>query len=509
MILDDARLVPAPGESGVACRLPGVVLYCAEREPADAVADLIGRCRRAAMSAEPGVVLIRQLAGLVNAAGREHLPSFAVIAATNQGLAVLVAGQLDLDVVTGEGHEHLSGTSSITYVDRLVSAECRSLTVHRPGQHPADTPSDLDLIRGVTAAGGVHVEARAMESAPPPSDPDASFASDPGPASGAPVEAPEPIETPAPAAPPASLAAPESPVPSAPAEPEPDEWEPPTAKVGDDAPPGPAPAPPPAEAAPPSAPPSPPPPPAPEAGDQRPPPPAPAVQPPPPPTPSAPAPPPPPTPVADAPSGPSTPPTPPADFDYVLLGAAGQDDEPAAAAEPLPVEPDPSEAREADSPAGEVMVRGTICSRGHFNDPRSRFCSSCGISMVHQTLNLVSGVRPPLGVLVFEDGTTYSLSANYVVGRQPEISALIRSGDALPLLLNDTGRTISRVHAELRLQEWDVYFVNLSATNGSFVFDRQSAQWQALPTNEPVKLAPGTRMAMGGRVAVFESSLVR
>jgi pSer/pThr/pTyr-binding forkhead associated (FHA) protein len=149
-----------------------------------------------------------------------------------------------------------------------------------------------------------------------------------------------------------------------------------------------------------------------------------------------------------------------------------------------------------------------MCSRGHFNDPRSRFCSSCGISMVHQTQNLVPGPRPPLGVIVFEDGTTYSLSASYVVGRQPDSSSRVQSGEALPLTLEDSERTISRVHAELRLQDWDVHFVNLSSTNGSFVWDSGNEEWLPV-TDQPVVLTPGTRISFGRRTAVFESALVR
>jgi hypothetical protein len=152
--------------------------------------------------------------------------------------------------------------------------------------------------------------------------------------------------------------------------------------------------------------------------------------------------------------------------------------------------------------------RGSCALAGHFNDPRSRYCSSCGISMVHLTQNLVPGPRPPLGVLVFEDGTTYSLSSSYVIGRQPDIDPRVVRGEVLPLVLEDDDRTVSRVHAELRLRDWDVHFVNLSTTNGSFVWDPPSGQWVPV-SDQPVVLAPGARVAMGHRVAVFESPLVR
>ncbi|NLV56412.1 MAG: FHA domain-containing protein, partial [Acidimicrobiales bacterium] len=216
---------------------------------------------------------------------------------------------------------------------------------------------------------------------------------------------------------------------------------------------------------------------------------------------------------AEVPASPPSTPTPesafapPSGFTSQLLGALDSDeiDE----RDALPLEPEPSEVRQADQVTSEVMVQGVVCSRGHFNDPRSRFCSSCGISMVQNTQILTNGPRPPLGVMVFEDGSTFSLSTDYVVGRQPEVSELVQQGLALPLPVDDPERSISRAHAELRLVDWDVHLVNLSGTNGSFVWDEHAQQWIAIPEGQSVMLTPGMRVALGRRSAVFESSLVR
>ena len=81
-----------------------------------------------------------------------------------------------------------------------------------------------------------------------------------------------------------------------------------------------------------------------------------------------------------------------------------------------PVEPDPTT---------EELVEGKACIRGHFNDLAAQFCSLCGISMVQITEQIVLGRRPPLGILVFEDGMTFSLDSEYVIGREPE-------GDTMP-----------------------------------------------------------------------------
>lgn len=199
---------------------------------------------------------------------------------------------------------------------------------------------------------------------------------------------------------------------------------------------------------------------------------------------------------------------PPAEFTSQLLGALDSEDP--EDREALPVETDPAEVRQPDANVtSEVQVQGVICSRGHFNDPRSRFCSSCGISMVQNTQILTQGPRPPLGVMVFEDGATFSLSSDYVVGRQPDVSDLVQQGLALPLPVDDPERSISRAHAELRLVDWDVHLVNLSGTNGSFVWDENGQQWVPIPEGQSVVLTPGMRVALGRRSAVFESSLVR
>ena len=165
--------------------------------------------------------------------------------------------------------------------------------------------------------------------------------------------------------------------------------------------------------------------------------------------------------------------------------------------------------RAPDQITAEVQVQGVICSRGHFNDPRSRFCSSCGISMVQNTQILTNGPRPPLGVMVFEDGATFSLSSDYVVGRQPEVSDLVQQG-ARPAPAGRRPRAIDLPGPRrARLVDWDVHLVNLSGTNGSFVWDENGQQWFPIPEGQSVVLTPGMRVALGRRSAVFESSLVR
>lgn len=505
----DARLAPAPGDGGLVCRTAGAVLFIAARTPPAAVADLVARVS-ANEEDQPGRSLARNLAGLVGADDGTMVPPFALVASSRHGLAVMVYGNVDVRLHDAEGEQVLSAAGSLTWVDRELPGPFTAIVAHRSGEPPPAAALDLDLSGGTVAADGFALSTLTEATASPlvaaPSTTDGPLVPEPDPK---PAPAPGPVEPspdpvppgPAPEPAPTPLPEPEPvPKPAMDAPPlgasqvftAPPLADPPAGSPVADAPPAASPAveaPPgwdvPTQAAPVE------PPPADEPSRDKP------VS----------------EPVTDPPAARvveqvTIPPSSvDADFDSVLLGAL--DSEEPDSREPLPIEPDPGEVREPEQSTSDVQVQGVICSRGHFNDPRSRYCSSCGIGMVQQTQVLTPGPRPPLGVLVFEDGATFSLSSDYVIGRQPESSELVASGEAMPLQVDDPERSISRAHAEVRLVDWNVHLVNLSHTNGSFVWDVTSNQWVPIPAGQSVVLQPGWRIALGRRSAVFESSLVR
>jgi hypothetical protein len=151
------------------------------------------------------------------------------------------------------------------------------------------------------------------------------------------------------------------------------------------------------------------------------------------------------------------------------------------------------------------MVQGIMCSRQHFNSPDSAFCSSCGISMVHATHNLVRRERPPLGFLVFDDGSTFTLDDRYVLGREPESDPLVQSEEARPIALEDAQMSVSRVHAEIQLIGWDVQLLDRGSTNGTHLLNERGDGWDRLPPQQPRMVAPGSRVAVGQRTFVYES----
>lgn len=205
------------------------------------------------------------------------------------------------------------------------------------------------------------------------------------------------------------------------------------------------------------------------------------------------------------------------DASAVVAGAGGPPmvsvpfDEPLPEEEltPLPLADEPaSPVGAADEPgpsADEIRVQGILCSRDHFNDPKARFCAQCGISMVHQTHNYVSGPRPALGVLVLDDGATFAVDHDYVIGREPEYSELVQSGEARPLVLEDSSLRLSREHARIRLRDWEVCVEDAHSANGTRIKVPDSSEWITLKPDIPTPIAPGTWIGLSDRELLFQS----
>ena len=158
-----------------------------------------------------------------------------------------------------------------------------------------------------------------------------------------------------------------------------------------------------------------------------------------------------------------------------------------------------------DEPRDAPQARGYLCGRGHLNDPRAEFCSICGVPMEEPTGPPTSGPRPPLGLLVFDDGATYAVDAEYLVGRMPEVDTRVTSGALRALALDDPSGAVSRVHAEILVSGWDALLVDAGSRNGTFVSVPGEQGWTQLAAGEAHPLVPGTRVRLGGRSFVFES----
>lgn len=151
-----------------------------------------------------------------------------------------------------------------------------------------------------------------------------------------------------------------------------------------------------------------------------------------------------------------------------------------------------------------TLVRGVMCSQDHLNDPRGAVCAVCGMRLDQHAHQLVDGARPSLGVLVLDDGTSYVLDSDCVLGREPEQAGAVRRG-ARPIRLPDRSGGMSRVHAEIRLVDWDVTVVDRGSANGTHIMQPGRADWVRASPGHQIVLQPGAQVLIGGRTFTFDS----
>ncbi|HEX6476958.1 MAG TPA: FHA domain-containing protein [Acidimicrobiales bacterium] len=112
-------------------------------------------------------------------------------------------------------------------------------------------------------------------------------------------------------------------------------------------------------------------------------------------------------------------------------------------------------------------------------------------------------VAPPLGLLLFDDGTTFSLDSEVVVGREPESDSRVASGEAQPLVITDTERSVSRLHLRIAVHGDKVELVDLRSANGTAVRRTHESAWHPLTPGVATTIVPDTEVQLGNRTFVF------
>jgi hypothetical protein len=193
-------------------------------------------------------------------------------------------------------------------------------------------------------------------------------------------------------------------------------------------------------------------------------------------------------------------------IDRVITDAVGPIEVSLGDQEPLllaPSAPGPETVAAPEDDPAVSPVLGVYCSKGHFNDPEVTYCSVCGISMTQCAHTPELGPRPQLGVLVLDDGSTYPLVRDHVVGRAPESDPAVTAGSACPVSLPDP--LVSRLHARLLLRDWQIDLVDTGSANGTFVMPRGATSWVRSVPEQPTALKPGAAVAFGQRQARYYS----
>ena len=158
----------------------------------------------------------------------------------------------------------------------------------------------------------------------------------------------------------------------------------------------------------------------------------------------------------------------------------------------------------ADRPAeGVPTVLGIACSCGRANPPHSRTCARCANPL--PDVDPVALPRPVLGMLRASDGGLAPVDRTALIGRSPTASRF-SSDDAQHILrVGAEAQNISRNHAEVRVEEWDVLVVDRSS-NGTWLC-RPGIEPQKLHKDEPVPVFPGSVIDLGDGITLdFEAA---
>lgn len=111
-----------------------------------------------------------------------------------------------------------------------------------------------------------------------------------------------------------------------------------------------------------------------------------------------------------------------------------------------------------------------------------------------------------LGAIVFEDGSTFALDRDYVVGRRPEKDQRVQSGQAAALTVVDPDTVLSSAHALLAIHGDGVRLTDLGSLNGTHIAPPGAADWTRLAQFQEVPITPGTRLLFGWTVATFSGT---
>lgn len=157
-----------------------------------------------------------------------------------------------------------------------------------------------------------------------------------------------------------------------------------------------------------------------------------------------------------------------------------------------------SQLEELQQTAASVAVAGAVaavlCPSGHPNPVHSPTCRVCQLGIV--STQPVSVPRPALAELVFTTGERAMLDKSVLIGRNPKVSGTVEGEFPHLVKFDQHGQGLSRTHAEVTIEGWQMLVTDLHSTNGTEVtLPGQSSR--RLHPGEPVAVEIGTLIDFG------------
>ncbi len=156
----------------------------------------------------------------------------------------------------------------------------------------------------------------------------------------------------------------------------------------------------------------------------------------------------------------------------------------------------------ASAPSGPTVL-ALRCPAGHLTPAHSAACRVCQATVTEQQPFEIS--RPVLGSLRLSTGDSVTLDRGVLIGRKPTAPDGVQARPHL-VRINSPEHDVSRQHAEVVLENWQVYVRDLGSTNGTTVTLPGQAP-QRLREGELQLLEPGAVIVLADEIqCVFEIS---
>lgn len=145
---------------------------------------------------------------------------------------------------------------------------------------------------------------------------------------------------------------------------------------------------------------------------------------------------------------------------------------------------------------GGPSVQALLCASQHPNPPHESSCRQCGQSLGGTPIAVP---RPTLGTLRFSNSMLVVLNRPAVIGRNPKLQGA-STGEVPDLVKIDVGQGLSRTHAAVNIEGWQVLLEDLNSANGTIV-QLPGREPRRLHPGEPVLLEHGTTVDFGGEIS--------
>lgn len=150
------------------------------------------------------------------------------------------------------------------------------------------------------------------------------------------------------------------------------------------------------------------------------------------------------------------------------------------------------------------QVQAVACVVGHLNPPHADRCRTCDAQIPDRTVRVAD--RPILGRLHFSDGLVVDMDRPLLIGRKPDYVAVKPINGESPgvVTLPDPDRSLSRIHLEVRIEDWQVLAVDRKSANNTFLEVPGEPAVQLRP-NQPTLVPVGARLNLADVISfVYE-----